>query len=263
MRVESTPSSASSRPRGVDDVEPQRAKPRRAHAPVARDARPVVDERELLAHQPVEQGRLADVGPADAIAIVAVISPRGPSRSASRPPADARGRLAVDDDRVEMALRLRSVAGLEGGDRDQLVGHMAEGVRAGRGAAAAAARPRPAARESTATTPARRRAMSRTAAGAAASAASASKARIPAAASRRASSEAVRNCASSLYPACPRRDGRELGVRLLGLAVGQPRQRRLEARAGFRGRLLLAPLVEPVARDAQHQQRRGPMTSQP
>ena len=50
---------------GVDhpEVEPEQA--RLALAPVAGHARPVVDQRQLLADQPVEQGRLADIGPAD------------------------------------------------------------------------------------------------------------------------------------------------------------------------------------------------------
>ena len=37
----------------------------RAEAPVARHARLVIHQRELLADQAVEQGRLADIGPAD------------------------------------------------------------------------------------------------------------------------------------------------------------------------------------------------------
>src|SRR5829696_8496606 len=50
---------------GVDDAEAQGAEPRVALAAVAGDARAVVDERELLADEAVEQGRLADVRPAD------------------------------------------------------------------------------------------------------------------------------------------------------------------------------------------------------
>ena len=50
---------------GVDDVEAQVVEPRRMDAPVARHARRVVDQRQLAADQPVEQGRLADIGPSD------------------------------------------------------------------------------------------------------------------------------------------------------------------------------------------------------
>ena len=41
---------------------PRRASP---FAPVARDARPIIDKRELFADQPIEQGRLADIRAAD------------------------------------------------------------------------------------------------------------------------------------------------------------------------------------------------------
>ena len=50
---------------GVDHPEFEPEQARLALAPVAGHARPVVDERQLLADQPVEQGGLADVGPAD------------------------------------------------------------------------------------------------------------------------------------------------------------------------------------------------------
>ena len=50
---------------GVDDPEIQAEQARLAFAAVAGDSGPVVDERELAADQPVEQGRLADIGPAD------------------------------------------------------------------------------------------------------------------------------------------------------------------------------------------------------
>ena len=49
----------------VDDAEFEVAETRLALAPVAGDAGLVVDERELLADQPVEQGRLADIRPPD------------------------------------------------------------------------------------------------------------------------------------------------------------------------------------------------------
>ena len=52
-------------PGGVDDGEGEIAEPRLALAPVARHAGLIVDQRQLLADQPVEQRRLADVGPAD------------------------------------------------------------------------------------------------------------------------------------------------------------------------------------------------------
>ena len=50
---------------GVDDPEVEPEQARLAFAAVARDSGPVVDQRKLAAHQPVEQGRLADIGPAD------------------------------------------------------------------------------------------------------------------------------------------------------------------------------------------------------
>ena len=49
----------------VDDGEGEIGELRLPLAPVARDARAVVDERELLADEPVEQRRFADIGPAD------------------------------------------------------------------------------------------------------------------------------------------------------------------------------------------------------
>ena len=50
---------------GVDDAEFEIAETRLAFATVAGDAGLVVDERQLLADQPVEQGRLADIRPPD------------------------------------------------------------------------------------------------------------------------------------------------------------------------------------------------------
>ena len=50
---------------GVDDREAEMAERGIALAAIARHARPVVDQRELLADEPVEQRRLADIGPAD------------------------------------------------------------------------------------------------------------------------------------------------------------------------------------------------------
>ena len=50
---------------GVDHPELEPEQLRLALAPVAGHARPVVDQRQALADQPVEQGRFADVGPAD------------------------------------------------------------------------------------------------------------------------------------------------------------------------------------------------------
>ena len=52
-------------PRGIDDGEAQVAEPGLALAAVTGHARGVVDQRELLPDQTVEQGRLADIGPAD------------------------------------------------------------------------------------------------------------------------------------------------------------------------------------------------------
>ena len=51
--------------RGVDHGEFEIAKARRAFAAVAGDAGFVVDQRELLPDQPVEQRRFSDIGPAD------------------------------------------------------------------------------------------------------------------------------------------------------------------------------------------------------
>ena len=51
--------------RRVDHSEIKPEKLRLAFTAVARDARPIVDQREALADEPVEQGRFADVGPAD------------------------------------------------------------------------------------------------------------------------------------------------------------------------------------------------------
>ena len=50
---------------GVDHPEFEPEQARLALAPVAGYARPVVDQRQALADEPVEQGRFADVGPAD------------------------------------------------------------------------------------------------------------------------------------------------------------------------------------------------------
>src|SRR3546814_741705 len=52
-------------PRGVDDAKGQAEQFAVALAPVARHPRLVVDKREPLADEPVEQGRFADIGPAD------------------------------------------------------------------------------------------------------------------------------------------------------------------------------------------------------
>ena len=51
--------------RRVDHPEVEPEQLRLALAPVASHARPVVDQREALADEAVEQGRFADVGPAD------------------------------------------------------------------------------------------------------------------------------------------------------------------------------------------------------
>ena len=51
--------------RGVDDGEVEIAEPRLPLAAVARHARPVVDQSEPLADQPVEQRGLADIRPPD------------------------------------------------------------------------------------------------------------------------------------------------------------------------------------------------------
>ena len=50
---------------GIDDGEFEIAEPRLALAAVAGDAGLVIDQRELLPDQPVEQRRFADIGPAD------------------------------------------------------------------------------------------------------------------------------------------------------------------------------------------------------
>ena len=52
-------------PGGIDDGEVEIAQPALACAPVARDARLVVDQRQAPADQPVEECRFADIGPAD------------------------------------------------------------------------------------------------------------------------------------------------------------------------------------------------------
>ena len=51
--------------RGIDDGEFEIAEPRLALAAIAGDAGLVIDQRELLPNQPVEQRRLSDIGPAD------------------------------------------------------------------------------------------------------------------------------------------------------------------------------------------------------
>ena len=50
---------------GIDHGEVEVAEPACAFAAVARHAGRIVDQRELLADQPVEQRRFADIGPAD------------------------------------------------------------------------------------------------------------------------------------------------------------------------------------------------------
>ena len=50
---------------GIDQREFEIAEPALAFAAVAGDSWLVIDKRELLPNQPVEQGRLADIGPAD------------------------------------------------------------------------------------------------------------------------------------------------------------------------------------------------------
>jgi hypothetical protein len=52
-------------PGGIDQREVQIAKPAKAFAAVAGDARLIVDQREPPSDQPVEQRRFADIGPAD------------------------------------------------------------------------------------------------------------------------------------------------------------------------------------------------------
>src|SRR3546814_4115939 len=51
--------------RGIDDAEIEPDQMRVPLAPIARHPRLIVDQRELLADEPVEQRRLADIGPAD------------------------------------------------------------------------------------------------------------------------------------------------------------------------------------------------------
>ena len=51
--------------RGIDHGEIKIAEPALAFAAVARHTRPVVDQRDAPANQPVEQSRLADIGAAD------------------------------------------------------------------------------------------------------------------------------------------------------------------------------------------------------
>ena len=50
---------------GIDHAEAEIEQLGIAFAPVTRDAGSVVDQRETLAHQPVEQSGLADIGTAD------------------------------------------------------------------------------------------------------------------------------------------------------------------------------------------------------
>ena len=50
---------------GVDHREGEIAEPRTALAAVARDAGPVIDQRQPPADQPIEQRRLADIRPSD------------------------------------------------------------------------------------------------------------------------------------------------------------------------------------------------------
>ena len=52
-------------PGRIDHHKAQIAQPPGPFAQVARDAGPVIDQREALAHQPVEQGGLADIRPPD------------------------------------------------------------------------------------------------------------------------------------------------------------------------------------------------------
>ena len=80
---------------GVDDVEIEIVEPGRMHAPVARDARRVVDQRQLAAGEPVEKRRLADVGPADDGDLEAHrrVTTRRPNRGSVRPAGLARSRV--------------------------------------------------------------------------------------------------------------------------------------------------------------------------
>src|SRR3546814_13991441 len=50
--------------RGIDDAEIEPDQMRVPLAPIVRHPRLIVDQRELLADEPVEQRRLADIGPA-------------------------------------------------------------------------------------------------------------------------------------------------------------------------------------------------------
>jgi hypothetical protein len=50
---------------GIDDAELEPEQVRVALAPIAGHARPVVDQRQLLADKPVEEGRFTDIWPAD------------------------------------------------------------------------------------------------------------------------------------------------------------------------------------------------------
>ena len=52
-------------PGRIDHLKRKVTKPSLAFPPIARDARPIVDEREARAHEAVEQGRFADIGPTD------------------------------------------------------------------------------------------------------------------------------------------------------------------------------------------------------
>ena len=52
-------------PGGVDDVEIKAQQMRFAHPPVARDTGLIIDQRQFLAHQTVEQCGFADIGTAD------------------------------------------------------------------------------------------------------------------------------------------------------------------------------------------------------
>ena len=65
MRPSRVGASAFLQPGRVDDGEAEIGEPGFALPPIARDAGTVVDKRQLLAGQPVEQRRLADVRPAD------------------------------------------------------------------------------------------------------------------------------------------------------------------------------------------------------
>ena len=79
---------------GVDDGKIEIAKPALALAAVARYARPVIDQRQAAADQPVEQGRLAHIGPADDgegeahNRVIAGPSPDNPSKKSRKVPDD-------------------------------------------------------------------------------------------------------------------------------------------------------------------------------